>query len=123
MRSRTVVLISALVPIALGLGPFLLNAASARDIPFLEAVALVAVNAIYMGIPHLLLGILALWRRGLRRHASPVLWCLTVYLVAFYAWVVTQYAPRDAAFIWLLYPPGSLVVLLVYWAVQRRAQP
>lgn len=46
-----------------------------------------------------------------------MLWCLTVYLVAFYAWVVTQYAPGDAAFIWMLYLPGSLVVLLVYWAI------
>lgn len=123
MRRSTGVLISALVIIALNLSPFLLDAGSARDTPLLEAAALVAVNAIYMGIPHLLLGVLALWRSGVRRHAAPVLWCLTLYLVVFHAWVVTQFAPRDGAFIWLAYLPGSLVVLLVYWAVQRRAQP
>jgi len=60
MRPSTVVPISALVPVALNLAPFLLDAASARDTPFPEAVALVVVNTIYMGIPHLLLGVLVL---------------------------------------------------------------
>jgi len=46
---------------------------------------------------------------------------LTLYLVAFYAWVVMQFAPRDAAFVWLVHLPGSLVAIPVYWGFRRRA--
>jgi len=89
-----------------------------------EAVAYMLIgNGLWMGAPHLLFGSLALWRRSLQSHVVPVLWCLSLYLVCFTMWVWTQFTSRDAAFVWIAYLPGSLVVLLVYGAFANRPKP
>ena len=123
MRPTDRILIPALVPAGIVLSMLLEAAYSGEAVTLLEYMGFFAVNALYLGAPHLLLGVLALWRQGVRRHAVPALWCLSLYLLAFHIWVTSQFAPRDAAFIWLAYLPGSLVVVLLYWAFHGRTKP
>ena len=122
-QSTGLVLVPALVPIGLALSFVLDDTVFSRKTINLELVGVFIVNALYLGAPHLFFGVLARWRHNLSRHAIPVLWCLNLYLIAFFMWESSRFAPRDAAFIWLAYLPGSLVVLLLFWRFPRRSKP
>jgi hypothetical protein len=81
MRRTDLILIPALVPLGLLLSLVFEGTVLGGEPLSLETFALWMANALHMGAPHLVFGALALWRTSLRRHASPVLWCLSLFLV------------------------------------------
>jgi hypothetical protein len=118
MRRVFATLLPSTVPVALAF-PWLLRMTSLQD-----GASLFFANVLWVGAPHLVFGLSAVWWRSLRRHAVPVLWCLSLYLVCFALWVRNQALPSPGAgFFWIFYPIGALVVLFFYGAFVHRTKP
>lgn len=122
LRPFTFVLaFSLLLPIALLLG----NSSYYNQGSIFEEPRFLAENWLYMALPQLLLGILALpFVRGLLRVGLVALLVLDMLLVCFQVWIWRAVPGREGADAWVFYIPLWIAILIAAfvfaWVGARR---